>query len=100
MILVRIQVSVLLAERLFVGIFFMGTFYPYRDIRGLVYAYTYDGFKHPGTSVKKELSNKSEIDKLLNDLFIRKQVMWKHCKYENHFFASILRIWGSYSDEA
>jgi len=89
-------------------------------------------FKFPGWAVKDALNNTVEIEKLLDNLFIRKQVMYEHPKFENidwcinslrdlrekcddastgflrkgqkndsnHFWATLLRTWGSYSDEA
>ena len=89
--------------------------------------------KFPGFSIKEAFDETTEIEKIITELFNRKQVMREHHQYEDinwcinslrdlrdkcddysdklfrrrksdqdkfHFLASILRIWGSYSDEA
>jgi hypothetical protein len=88
--------------------------------------------RFPIFSVKAALNNTSDIERVIETLFYRKQVMWEHANYENaqwcmnslkdlrnkcdseaelflsksktndknHFWATLLRTLGSYSDEA
>jgi hypothetical protein len=88
--------------------------------------------RFPIYSVKAALNDTTDIDRIIDTLFYRKQVMWEHSKYENtdwcmnslkdlrdkcdnesqtflsgsttndkrHFFATLLRTWGNYADEA
>jgi hypothetical protein len=89
-------------------------------------------FKFPIFTVKDALQDTSDIERILDTLFYRKQVTWEHSNYENinwcidslkdlrdkcdheserffknsshndkrHFWAVLLRTYGSYADEA
>lgn len=88
--------------------------------------------KFPCHSVKAALNQKVDLERIIDTLFYRKQVMWEHSQYEkpdwcinslkdlrdkcdleaeqflkksstsdkDHFFATLTRTLGNYSDEA